>query len=77
MSAPTCAFTPSLVAMMEAAEDRNADDLGADLGRLDGPAGGRVLGEAQVRAPRVVVVLLVIAKQAHRVALVEDDDVVE
>jgi hypothetical protein len=54
---------------LKAAEDRNADGPRARLGRLDRPAGGRVLGEPQVCAPRVVVVLLAIAKQAHRKAL--------
>ena len=66
---------PALVSVVQAADLWQLDYV-ADLGRHDRAGGGRVLVEGEMRAGAMVVVE-VGREKSPKVALTEDDDVVE
>jgi hypothetical protein len=73
----TIALHATLVAVVQPAEVRDTDDGLADrVEEMHGPRNGSILGEGQMRA-RAIVMDPMGTKQAARVRLAQDDDVVE
>ena len=66
----------AFVSMMQAAEDRERDDL-AHPRRLDGPRERRVLARREMRSQRVIIGIEVLAEDPPEVPLVQHDHVVE